>query len=117
MSYVFDWNYRPAPGEFTVNIMSETQTKRLLWMTCPTLFDAVAVWARYSLPMRWMVVAEIIDDMGVVVLSYRCEHEPLEAQWWGCAEAFRLLDERGIASPVDRAIWAECAKVGMGVPP
>jgi hypothetical protein len=115
-SHVFDWDYPPTRGAFTVNVMSHTTTERLHLSTVPLLGEAVCVFARHALPVRFNVGAAITDDNDVVLLRYMCFDEPLAAGWWGCREAFRHLDYQGIGSSVDRAIWEERAKYAMGVP-
>lgn len=116
MSHVFDWEYAPARGKFTVKVMSNILTEHLHLSSWPTLEDATRTFARFALPVRFQVGSCICDEDGVYVLRYMCFDDPMEAGWWGCEAAFRALDDLGVGTSVDRAIWEQRAKYTMGVP-
>jgi hypothetical protein len=116
MNQVFDWDYTPARGKFTVLVGTESGTQSIHHESYPTLDDAVRMFARYGLPMRRRAMALIMDELDVSLLHYYCRTNPMEASWWGCETAFRALDDAGIATAVDRAIWEANAKYAMGVP-
>lgn len=112
---LFDQTYLAVPP-FHIQWLHESANLSLVKLRATdTLTGAVVVFFDIGWPQMPGWVGSILDGTQRRVLLWNSSTASLDmfgptGGWWGTSQVFTLMDEIGVANPVDRAIWEMMAK-------